>query len=121
MMARYRDRHLDGTLIEGDWHEIKLGVVGAWQDGPARVAIRFHRRTATQPERDLGGGSPAGLTRFPGWFAARGACQAPRSRAAFWPQGMPRGSLQARHPGVRSTNRGFDDGLFGRRLILGRG
>jgi hypothetical protein len=33
VMARYRDRHLDGTLIEGDLHEIKLGLVGAWQDG----------------------------------------------------------------------------------------
>src|SRR5438105_793718 len=30
VMVRYRDRHLDGTLIEGDWHEIKLGLVGAW-------------------------------------------------------------------------------------------
>ncbi len=27
VMARYRDRHLDSTLIEGDWHEIKLGRV----------------------------------------------------------------------------------------------
>ena len=33
VMARYRDRHLDGTLIEGAWHEIKLGLVGGWQDG----------------------------------------------------------------------------------------
>ncbi len=24
VMARYRDRHLDGTVIEGEWHEIKL-------------------------------------------------------------------------------------------------
>jgi hypothetical protein len=29
VMARYRDRHLEGTLIKGDWHEIKLGLVGA--------------------------------------------------------------------------------------------
>jgi len=36
-------------LVEGDWHEIKLGLVGAWQDGPARVAIRFHRRTRHSP------------------------------------------------------------------------
>jgi hypothetical protein len=33
VMARYRDRHLDGTLIEGEWHEIKLGLAGGWQDG----------------------------------------------------------------------------------------
>jgi hypothetical protein len=31
VMARYRDRHLDGTLIEGEWHEIKLGLAGGWQ------------------------------------------------------------------------------------------
>ena len=33
VMARYRDHHLDGTLIKGEWHEIKLGLVGGWQDG----------------------------------------------------------------------------------------
>ena len=33
VMARYRDRHLDGTLIQGEWHEIKLGLVGGYQDG----------------------------------------------------------------------------------------
>jgi hypothetical protein len=32
VMARYRDRRLDGTLLNGDWHEIKLGLAGAWQD-----------------------------------------------------------------------------------------
>src|SRR6266571_8430505 len=32
VMARYRDRHLDGTLIKGEWHEIKLGLAGGWQD-----------------------------------------------------------------------------------------
>ena len=26
VMVRYRDRHLDGTLIDGEWHEVKLGV-----------------------------------------------------------------------------------------------
>src|SRR5207244_2526980 len=30
VMVRYRDRHLDGVPIEGDWHEVKLGVVGGW-------------------------------------------------------------------------------------------
>src|SRR5438309_1950491 len=24
VMVRYRDRHLDGALVEGDWHEVKL-------------------------------------------------------------------------------------------------
>jgi hypothetical protein len=28
VMVRYRDRHLDGALVEGDWHEVKLGLVG---------------------------------------------------------------------------------------------
>jgi hypothetical protein len=44
VMVRYRDRHLDGTLIEGDWHEVKVGVAGGWQDGhlqqPTYVAAR---------------------------------------------------------------------------------
>jgi hypothetical protein len=30
VMVRYRDRHLDGEPIKGDWHEVKLGVVGGW-------------------------------------------------------------------------------------------
>src|SRR6266567_2670516 len=60
VMARYRDRHLDGTLIEGDWHEIKLGLVGAWQDGqlvdPSYVAARetaasFAPRLGTEAAR----------------------------------------------------------------------
>src|SRR5205807_60310 len=33
VMVRYRNRHLDGTLLEGDWHEVKVGVAGGWQDG----------------------------------------------------------------------------------------
>src|SRR6266851_1312455 len=32
VMARYRDRHLDGTLIKGEWHEIKLGLVVDWRE-----------------------------------------------------------------------------------------
>ena len=60
VMARYRDRHLDGTLIEGEWHEIKLGLVGAWQDGqlvsPSYVAARepatsFAPRLGTEAAR----------------------------------------------------------------------
>jgi hypothetical protein len=38
VMVRYRDRHLDGTLVEGDWHEVKLGVVGGWQNGQLQQA-----------------------------------------------------------------------------------
>ena len=33
VIVRYRDRHLDGALVEGDWHEVRLGVVGGWQHG----------------------------------------------------------------------------------------
>jgi hypothetical protein len=55
VMARYRDRHLDGTLIKGEWHEIKLGLVGDWQDGqlgsPSYVAAR---ETATSFAPRLG-------------------------------------------------------------------
>jgi hypothetical protein len=44
VMVRYRDRHLDGTLIDGDWHEVKVGMAGSWQDGhlrqPTYVAAR---------------------------------------------------------------------------------
>ena len=59
-MARYRDRHLDGTLSEGEWHEIKLGLVGGWQDGqlvsPSYVAARetamhFAPRLGTEAAR----------------------------------------------------------------------
>lgn len=60
VMARYRDRHLDGTLIEGESHEIKLGLAGGWQDGqllsPSYVAARetashFAPRLATEAAR----------------------------------------------------------------------
>ncbi len=44
VMVRYRDRHLDGALVDGDWHEVKLGVIGGWQEhhlrGPSYVAAR---------------------------------------------------------------------------------
>ena len=60
VMVRYRDRHLDGALIEGDWHEVKLGLVGGWRDGhlrqPSYVAAReaapdFARRLGTEAAR----------------------------------------------------------------------
>jgi hypothetical protein len=60
VMARYRDRHLDGTLIKGEWHEIKLGLAGGWQDdqlvSPSYVAARetasdFAPRLGTEAAR----------------------------------------------------------------------
>jgi hypothetical protein len=44
VMVRYRDRHLDGAVVEGDWHEVKLGLAGGWQARhlrqPSYVAAR---------------------------------------------------------------------------------
>jgi len=60
VMVRYRDRHLDGALVDGDWHEVKLGVTGGWQDGqlrqPSYVAARepavaFARRLGAEAAR----------------------------------------------------------------------
>lgn len=60
VMVRYRDRHLDGTRVEGDWHEVKLGVAGGWQAGhlrqPSYVAARepavaFARRLGAEAAR----------------------------------------------------------------------
>ncbi len=60
VMARYRDRHLDGTLIKGEWHEIKVGLAGGWQDdqlvSPSYVAARetasaFAPRLGTEAAR----------------------------------------------------------------------
>ena len=60
VMVRYRDRHLDGTVVEGDWHEVKLGLAGGWQEGhlraPSYVAAResantFARRLGTEAAR----------------------------------------------------------------------
>jgi hypothetical protein len=60
VMVRYRDRHLDGALVEGDWHEVKLGLVGGWQHGrlqqPSYVAARekapaFARRLGAEAAR----------------------------------------------------------------------
>jgi hypothetical protein len=60
VMVRYRDRHLDGVPIDGDWHEVKLGLVGGWQHGrlqqPSYVAAReaapaFARRLGTEAAR----------------------------------------------------------------------
>jgi hypothetical protein len=60
VMVRYRDRHLDGGLVAGDWHEVKLGVAGGWQEhhlrGPSYVAARepavaFARRLGAEAAR----------------------------------------------------------------------
>jgi hypothetical protein len=60
VMVRYRDRHMDGALVEGDWHEVKLGVAGGWQAGqlrqPSYVAARepalaFARRLGAEAAR----------------------------------------------------------------------
>jgi hypothetical protein len=64
VMVRYRDRHLDGMPIEGDCHEVKLGVVGGWVGSrpraqlhaPSYVAARepaaaFARRLGTEAAR----------------------------------------------------------------------
>jgi hypothetical protein len=60
VMVRYRDRYLDGAVVDGDWHEVKLGLVGGWQDdhlhrasyGAAREAApTFARRLGTEAAR----------------------------------------------------------------------
>ncbi len=60
VMVRYRDRHLDGALVEGDWHEVKVGLVGGWQHAhlrqPSYVAAReaapvFARRLGAEAAR----------------------------------------------------------------------
>jgi hypothetical protein len=60
VMVRYRDRHLDGSLVEGDWHEVKLGLAGGWHTGhlqqPSYVAAReaapaFARRLGAEAAR----------------------------------------------------------------------
>lgn len=60
VMVRYRDRHLDGAPVEGDWHEVKLGLVGGWQSDhlrqPSYVAARetapaFARRLGAEAAR----------------------------------------------------------------------
>jgi len=60
VMVRYRDRHLDGTPVEGDWHEVKVGLAGGWQPRrlgqPSYVAARepaaaFARRLGAEAAR----------------------------------------------------------------------
>jgi hypothetical protein len=60
VMVRFRDRHLDGAPVEGDWHEVKLGLIGGWHnhhlDKPSYVAAReaapaFARRLGTEAAR----------------------------------------------------------------------
>jgi hypothetical protein len=60
VMVRYRDRHLDGALVEGDWHEVKLGVAGGWLAGQLQQtsyvaarepALAFARRLGAEAAR----------------------------------------------------------------------
>jgi hypothetical protein len=60
VMVRYRDRHLDGAVQDGDWHEVRLGLVAGWQEQhlrqPSYVAARepaaaFARRLGTEAAR----------------------------------------------------------------------
>jgi len=60
VMVRYRDRHLNGTPAEDDWHEVKVGLAGGWQHGhlgqPSYVAARepamaFTRRLGAEAAR----------------------------------------------------------------------
>jgi hypothetical protein len=80
VMVRYRDRHLDGALIEGDWHEVKLGLVGGWRDAhlrqPSYVAAReaapaFARRLGTDAARR--GALDVDKCHPLGWHARRAA------------------------------------------------
>lgn len=63
VMVRYRDRHLDGAVVEGDWHEVKLGVVGGWQHGQLQQASYVAARE----------GAPAFARRVGAEAARRGA------------------------------------------------
>jgi hypothetical protein len=60
VMVRYRDRHLDGALVAGEWHEVRLGVVGGWQEQQLRQpsyvagrepAVVFARRLGAEAAR----------------------------------------------------------------------
>src|SRR5216684_540317 len=90
VMARYRDRHLDGTLIKGEWHEIKLGLAGGWQDdqlvSPSYVAARetasaFAPRLGTEAARrgalDIVAWRGVGKPRQGCDLAGRSRCLAP--------------------------------------------
>lgn len=60
VMVRYRERRLDGAPVEGDWHEVKLGLAGGWWDGHLRKpsyvaarepAVKFTRRLGAEAAR----------------------------------------------------------------------
>jgi hypothetical protein len=60
VMVRYRDRHLDGVRVEGEWHEVRLGVVGGWHHGrlerhsyvaAREPAVAFARRLGAEAAR----------------------------------------------------------------------
>jgi len=77
VMARYRDRHLDGTLIQGEWHEIKLGLVADWQaDRLVSASYVAARETATSFAPRLG----TEAARRERWTSLAGAGRAPLVR-----------------------------------------
>jgi hypothetical protein len=60
VMVRYRDRRLDGALVDSDWHEVKVGLAGGWLDGHLRTpsyvaarepAVNFARRLGAEAAR----------------------------------------------------------------------
>jgi len=48
VMVRYRDRSLDGTPAEGDWHEVKLGLVAGWASDQLQAASYVAAREPAQ-------------------------------------------------------------------------
>jgi hypothetical protein len=60
VMVRYRDRQLDGAVVDSDWHEVRLGVVGGWQEhrltqssyvAAREPAVAFARRLGAEAAR----------------------------------------------------------------------
>jgi len=77
VMARNRDRHLDSTLIQGEWHEIKLGLVADWQaDRLVSASYVAARETATSFAPRLG----TEAARRERWTSLAGAGRAPLVR-----------------------------------------
>ena len=91
VMVRYRDRHLDGAPVEGDWHEVKVGLAGRLAPGaPGAADLRGGPRASRglhTPSRH-GGGAPrrAGCRQVApvGWQASRAAAGGGAGRWAKW-------------------------------------
>jgi hypothetical protein len=118
VMVRYRDRHLDGTLLDGDWHEVKLGVVGGWQHGQLHQASYVAaRETAPTFAPRLGAeaarrgaldvvkwhpwdGTPAELDRS--WCSA----MAPSGSGSMWPLCLEASALRLSTGSTRPSTSG---------------